>query len=148
MNCHHFGTQFFHGLHRCIESCTLCTIQYDLHTPQVYIDRFHRMVDIFFPGVSTVFNLADTGPGRELYALHITPDQFFNLIFQGIRKLIAVTIKKLNAVKFHRIVRSRDNNTRIYFIFPGKICHCRSRHHTHIDSICTHGTHAGHQRIR
>ena len=105
------------------------------------------MVDILLPGIRAVFNLSHIGPNGEADAVHSVFDNGFDFVFQGIRELIALPVKKLDAVKFHRIMGSRNHYPCIHFIFPGKVCHCRGGDNAYIYCIGSHGADSRHQRI-
>ena len=147
MNGYHAAAQFLQTFHGSVERCAFRTVHYDLQSGQIHIYRSHRMVNVFFSGIRAVFDLADAGSDRELNTGHIVPDQSLDLILYSIRKLITVAVEELDSVKFHRIVRGGDHNSRIYFVFFRQISHCRGRDHSYIDAVGTYRTGSCHQGI-
>ena len=145
---HHAAAQFFQAFYGCIERGTLCTIHHDLQSGQIHIDRSHGMIDVLFSGIGTVLDLADSGTDGKFDTGHIVTDQCLDLIFHGIGKLIAVTVKEFNTIELYRIVGCGDHNAGIYFVFLGKISNRRSGNHTYVDTVGSYGAGSCHQRIR
>ena len=148
MDCHNLTAQFLQCLYGCVIGCAFCTVRNNFKSPQIHIHRSYRMVNIFLSGIGTVFYLPDSGSHREFYILHSAYDHCLYFIFQFIGKLIAVSVKEFNSVKFYRIMRSRNYHTCIYLIFPSQVCNRRRRKHPYIDTVRSYGTGSSHQRIR
>ncbi len=53
------------------------------------------MIDILLSGIRTVLDFSYVSANREFDSIHIIFDQYFNFIFQCVRKLIPISIKKL-----------------------------------------------------
>ena len=92
-------------------------------------------------------NLPHIGTDRKFNAIHLAFNDRFNFIFQRIRELIALSVKELDPVEFHRIVGSGNNHSGVYLVFPGEISHRRGRYHAYINRIGSHGANPGHQCI-
>ena len=106
------------------------------------------MVDIFFSGICPVFDLPHPGTGRHFNALHSIADQRFDFILHAVRQLIAIPVKKLNAVELHRIMGCGNHDSGFHLIFLCQISHCRCGNHTHIYRVGPYAADSRHQRIR
>ena len=147
MDCYHITAQFFQCFYGSVIRSSLCTIHHDLHSGQIHLYGLNGMIDVFFSCIGAIFNLSDIRSNWELDRTHIVPDNGFDLILQGIRKLISVSVKEFNSIKLHRIVGCGNHNTCIYLIFSGQIGYRRCGNHAYIDSVRANRTNTCHQCI-
>ena len=147
MNRYYITAQFLQCLYGSVIRSSLRTVYHDLHSGQIHLYGLNGMIDIFFTCISTILDLSDIRTNRELDRTHIVPDNGFDLILQGLRKLISVSVKEFNSIKLHRIVGCGNNNTCIYLIFSGQIGYRRCGNHAYIHSVRANRTNTSHQCI-
>ena len=139
--------QLLHGFYRRIGRGSFCTVHHHLDAGQIYIDAFDVMVDVFFPCIRTIFDLADPGADRHGNPRHIALDQRFNFVFQRIGQLVPAAVKKLDSVEFHGIMGSGNDHAGVHLVFVGQIGHRRGRQNPQIDDIGSYRAGSRHQRI-
>ena len=105
------------------------------------------MIDIFFPGIRPVFDFPYSGTGRQLHSLHPIADKVLDFILQTVRQLIAVSVKKLDPVKFHGIMGCGYHHARFHLVLLGKIRYRRRGNDAYINGIRAYAADSRHQRI-
>ena len=133
MNRYYITAQFLQCLYGSVIRSSLRTVYHDLHSGQIHLYRLNGMIDILLSGIRTVLDFSYVSANREFDSIHIIFDQYFNFIFQCVRKLIPISIKKFNPVKLNRVVGCGNDNTCIYLILSCKISYRWCWDHTNIN---------------
>ena len=147
MNGNHVASQLSERFHGSVISGALRTVHHDLNAGEIHFHGLNGMVDVFLPCVRAVLDFPHIGAHGKPDSAHVALYQLFNLVLQRIRKLITVSVKKLDSVKLHGIMGSGNHHAGIHLVFSGQISHGRRGNHSHIHGICPDGTNTRHQCI-
>ena len=134
-----------HG--RYLEAGPLRAVQHHVQAVQTHIRGLLDEVHIAPGGVALPHGTAHPlAGGRLKVCRHPVADDLLDLVLHRVGQLVAVFIKELDAVIFHRVVAGADDRACVRLVEPGQIGDGRGRQHLHQHRPRAHAANARHQR--
>jgi len=143
-NADYFSTEFVEHFGRNTIGCTMCAIDHNLHAVQIQIIREGTLakLDIAPCRIIHTSRPAQTSGG---HALHRLVKLGFYGQLDGVRQLGALRRKKLDAIIFIRIMRSREHHTGLKTQGTREVSHRRRWNRAAEHNIYACGSKAGFQ---